>query len=123
MFLDDGYTLDAVVAAQEDAPAFEVTYRPMLQGERHRLVIGTLRAEESGDNARMIEWEERVARAVADKVKQWTLRDRTGGSVKVSAEAIKRMDPVQFGELYNLVGGWVKPDKYGKTPAEADAKN
>ena len=124
-FLDDGYTLEATIAATDESPAFDITYRPMLRGERQRLAIGTARASESGDNDRMLEWETRTLEALAKLLKSWTLKDRSGKAVKISVDALRRIDDSrQFEQIYDLVAGYAKPPADGEDSAEAtDEKN
>lgn len=124
-FIDDGYTLEVTIPANGDAsPVFDVTYRPLLRGDTRRLFIGSQEAERSGDNDRMIEWEMRIAESIAKAVKTWTLKDRVGKAVKITADAVRRMDPVQFEHLYNYVAGYALPTAPDAESEEtADEKN
>lgn len=123
--IDDGYTLEATIAATDESPAFEITYRPMLRGERQRLAVGTARASESGDNDRMLEWETRTLDALDRLIKSWTLKDRSGKAVKKSVDALRRIDDSrQFEQIYDLVAGYAKPAADGEESPEAtDEKN
>lgn len=127
-YIDDGYTVTSLVPKVDDCPEFELEFRPMLHTERTRLAIGTDAAQRSGDNDRMEEWEQRTLKAISDKIKAWTLKDRNGKPVKPSLDALRRLHPGQFGVVYNVVARYSDPiakddGTDGESLQESDEKN
>ena len=126
MYIEDGYTRTATVPKVDDStPEFEISYRPILHGERGRLAIGTHQANQSGDNDRMLEWEQRTVATIHKAIQSWTLKDSNGRAIKPTVETIRRLDAAQYQAVYDFVCGYAVPksEKEDDSDATADLKN
>lgn len=115
-FLDDGYTISAVIEEDEGFhPTITVEYRPMLPAQRARLFqrIGLYMSTDGKDQkqaANDAELAEFIsAEAMALQTKAWSLRNGAGEPVEITKENMLRIDSRLSLKLFNLITGRSKP--------------
>ncbi|WP_207398182.1 hypothetical protein [Bremerella alba] len=119
LFIDDGYTHEACLAAVPGLHAALVfTYRPMTHEARDQVAQAVAR-QTSGTTAT-----ELLAHAIAAHVTTWN------ASCEVSADEIQKLVPGLFDKVYAILAGARPSDPLpdtGQVPeayqAEADLKN
>ena len=105
-FIDDGYSIDDAPIRGDGFDEFRISYRPALPAEERRLAMGMYRANESGDNARILEWQARIVETLAAKITRWSLTDSKGQAVKISKANIDRLHANAFARIHELVMGY-----------------
>jgi hypothetical protein len=104
-FIDDGYTREELILESKRHPAVRIVYRPMLHGERNRVVLRTLQLSEKGE--RGIEEAARlVAESLARHIVWWDVSDGSGALVPATAENMSRLEPNLFEKVYSAVAGF-----------------
>jgi len=137
-YISDGYTRDDgyIAAAPEESSngerlyeSLEFTYRPATRMELVRLDAEVEFASKSKefDPESVIRAEKIACKFIASKVISWNLTSVGIHPVPVSAEALERMNPYLFGNLYRIIRGSqtsdVKPNVLPKPSDEDQVKN
>jgi len=103
-YFHDGYTQQGFIAAVPLMHgSLRFSYRPALVEERSQL-------SEAAGRLRAHVYDAHVARFAAQKIVAWNLVDANAREVKVSAEALLRLQPELFVKLHRIVLGWVPSD-------------
>jgi hypothetical protein len=124
--VDDGYTEEEVIPKTSRYPRTWIRFRPMLRGERQRLLTRGIAAAQQQQAATTEEMRtiadastlaatHEVARSLDRHLIDWDRTDRkTGDKIPVSVEAIERLPGPLFERIYNAVALFgEKPDQPG----------
>jgi hypothetical protein len=96
---NDGYTEDAYIEALPGFYGeFRFKFRPMLIEERAALF-------NQNDKLPPAEYERKCAAALSNKLVEWSLIDKAGKQVPVSAQNILRLKPNLNGRIFGIVLG------------------
>lgn len=114
---NDGYTEEAYIeAAPGHHGEFRFTYRPFLVEERARLIA-------ANNTVKPEEYERLCASEVAKKLTAWSLTDKGGRPVPITAGNVLRLKPRLNARLFGIVVGLEATDvdpRWGDA-AKADA--
>ncbi len=113
-YIDDGYTEDGYIAAIPGLHGeFRFTFRPMLVAERST-VLGkhVLDLPESQQDITF-------AKAMASRLKSWSLVDKNGKPVPINQDVAMRLKPALFRRLFAIIAGTeaADPDPLATTVA------
>lgn len=109
-YIPDGYTERGFIAAEEGKhPELRFEYRPLLHEQVVRI---------DGESARKNGSNEPAAKALAEQLVSWDVKDASGGEVKISSESLMRIRPPLFIKLYAIVAGYRASDHATKTGVE-----
>jgi hypothetical protein len=110
-YIDDGYTLDAVVAAAPGVhPEVRLAYRPCTHDQRNRYLKASADPDKRAAAA---------AELVAKHVQSWDLKKRDGADVPVAKESALRVQPLLLDKVVDLLCGYAGSAE----EEEADRKN
>ena len=126
-FIDDDYTEEGYIAIEAGYhEPLEFTFRPVLADKRE--AVSTLM--NNADPDRVIRGYEMAAQVMAtDSLKSWSLKNRHGNAVPITAVNLRKVRGMLFDKLWLTVAGFrpsdVRPDGTPprKVNLEADAKN
>jgi hypothetical protein len=114
-YIDDGYTrTDGYIAAAPSAKSgerlwepLEFTYRIATRREviRHDAEVRSALRGEDDDPECAVKAELLACKFVAERIKEWNLRNRGHHPVPISEDACSRMQAQLFGTLYRIVRG------------------
>ena len=136
--IDDGYTEEEVIPATTRYPRTWIKFRPMLRGERQRLLTRAIAAAQQQQAAlnetQRQQADEAVTAATREVAKSldkhlidWDCTHRkTGARLPVSVEQIANLPAPLFERIYNAVALFgEKPDQPegALSPEQASAKN
>lgn len=100
-YIDDGYTIEATIEGKDgEYDGIEIEYRPLLRKEMWRHSQAVTKAKENEDLEKI---DELVAELVVQKVISWTLFDRNGKSVPLTAENVLRLHTDLFNQLILII--------------------
>lgn len=111
-FIDDGYTESATLAEIPGViPAISFDFRPMTAGEMgdHLQRVDKMTEPEARQDA---------SKRMADKIKNWDVRNRNGEPVEIKLENFLKLKQPAFAGLWEIVQARKSGDRL-----EADAKN
>ena len=115
VFIDDGYTIDAVLEKTKFYPEVKVKYRPIGNVEVSK-VLGII-ASYKNDPEKA---ERMAARYMAQRVVEWDATNHKGEPVEPSEQNMCRLEPHFAADLFKLLFT-NDPDK--TSDEAADAKN
>lgn len=128
-FFNDGYTRVDKIPATKRHPAVEITYRPMLRGERNSHILRNGKLIDKGGDA-VDEASRKTAEALAARLVDWDITQElvVDGETKqvkvpINAANIGRLEPNLFETIFRAVCGYddEKMDAEEKDPyAKAD---
>lgn len=107
LLIDDGYTLEGVIAAGRAYPAVKFTYRPATQREVESYFLAGRQAPSQVVETR--------AKFLATHLCSWDAKDQAGNAVPIREEFLARINPVVAMMLVNFV--------LSQAPLESDLKN
>lgn len=100
-FIPDGYTISAYIAERPGLyQESRFTYRPVLHGERARIVAAMSNAKEPKDASRVI------YQTIEKQIVSWDQVDRANEPLKATAVNIARMAPEFVERLFNVICGY-----------------
>ena len=135
-FISDGYCRTDIIPATRRHPQVEITYRPMLRGERNSHILRNGKLIDKGGDS-VDEASRKTAEALACRITDWDItQDKVVDGetkqvkVEITAANIGRLEPNLFETIFKCVCGYdddkidaeEKTDPYAKADkAEADA--
>lgn len=123
-YIDDGYQEPGYIAAEEGLHGpLEFEFRPILAAQRDRANSLIQREQPQFDR-----FHEEAGKALAGAVKRWSITDRSGNPVPITADTLKRIKPRLLDKLWVVCTGAMTSDARPgqaehKIDLEADAKN
>lgn len=116
--IDDGYTEDGFVRAQEGIfdKGVSFLFRPLTLVQQQRLEVEQSKLERKGD----VEGSIRIqATAVAQQIKEWDYTRPNGEEVKISVENLMKMKPRLYKSIAMIVCGYEGSDAGDEPHREA----
>lgn len=103
-FIDDGYTIEAVIPEGETYPEVKITYRPVTTRIYRTMMFQNLESLEKGTKG--VQNSEKLAdELLVRHIEKWDLKDQNGGDVEVNEENMSRLNRHLSGKLFILVMG------------------
>lgn len=111
-FIPDGYTYNGHVSAEPRLhPALSFRYRPIMQLDRMKALIG--------ESQNLITRENKIADLLSRHILEWDLKDPSGGVVERTSENMLRVHPTLYEKMYRIIALEMASD----VPEKADVES
>lgn len=104
-YIDDGYTIAAVIPETDNEPKVNFTYRPTTYRERLRHAESMAAIRKAGEDNFSDIMQDKTYELMTEKIIEWDLQDRHGKKIVVSVVDLEFVaSDIQTSMLMNILG-------------------